>query len=211
MQQAVSQALQEHYDILILDIPAKPTPSIAHQLQSVDDDPECELHIVLLYTPSTEGHKLAAEATNSVSERRGRLVKVAKPVRRVKLLRLLEQVLDTAPLPSIQPVLGNRMTDHFKKDELAWFYQKPVLIAEDNMVAQKLLKKQLEKMGFIVESANNGEEAVQLWQERPRNYFCLGFFDHHMPKVNNTFVSSTEDEKKKLTLCHPPLFFSATV
>jgi signal transduction histidine kinase/predicted ATPase/CheY-like chemotaxis protein len=197
MQQAVSQALQEHYDILILDIPAKPTPSIAHQLQSVDDDPECELHIVLLYTPSTEGHKLAAEATNSASERRGRLVKVAKPVRRVKLLRLLEQVLDTAPLPSIQPVLGNRMTDHFKKDELAWFYQKPVLIAEDNMVAQKLLKKQLEKMGFIVESANNGEEAVQLWQERPRNYFCLGFFDHHMPKVNNTFVSSTEDEKKK--------------
>jgi CheY-like chemotaxis protein len=89
------------------------------------------------------------------------------------------------------------MTDHFKKDELAWFYQKPVLIAEDNMVAQKLLKKQLEKMGFIVESANNGEEAVQLWQERPRNYFCLGFFDHHMPKVNNTFVSITEDEKKK--------------
>ncbi|KAI8640598.1 hypothetical protein BD408DRAFT_347795 [Parasitella parasitica] len=185
--QAVPKALQEHHPILILDIPAKPNNFIAHQLQSVDDDPECELHIILLYTPSTEGHKLAAEATNSASDRRGRLVKMAKPVRRAKLLSMLEQVLDqqhVSPMPQLPTPLGNRMKDYFEKDELSWYAKKPVLIAEDNMVAQKLLRKQLEKMGFFVESANNGEEAVNLWRERPPNYFCLGFFDHHMPKCD---------------------------
>ncbi|KAL7318610.1 Chk1 protein kinase, variant 2 [Mucor circinelloides] len=188
MHQAVPKALQEHHPILILDIPAKPNNFIAHQLQSVDDDPECELHIILLYTPSTEGHKLAAEATNSASDRRGRLVKMAKPVRRAKLLSMLEQVLDqqqrASPMPQLPTPLGNRMKDYFEKDELSWYAQKPVLIAEDNMVAQKLLRKQLEKMGFLVESANNGEDAVKLWRERPPNYFCLGFFDHHMPKCD---------------------------
>ncbi|KAI9257050.1 hypothetical protein EDC94DRAFT_564880 [Helicostylum pulchrum] len=187
IQRAVAQALQGNYPILILDIPPKPHSSIAHQLQSVDDDPECELHIVLLYTPSTDGHKVAAEATNSSSDRRGRLVKMAKPVRRTKLLRLLQQVLDqqrVSPTPILQTPLGNRMKDYFGKDELSWYSEKPVLIAEDNMVAQKLLRKQLEKMGFTVESANNGEEAVNLWLERPPNHFCIGFFDHHMPKCD---------------------------
>jgi CheY-like chemotaxis protein len=183
MFQAVPKALQEHHPVLILDIAPKPSTSMVHQLQSVDDDPECELHIILLYTPSTEGHKLAAEATNAASDRRGRLVKMAKPVRRKKLLHMLEQVLDQQQHVSSHIPLGNRMIDHFAQSELDWFAKKPVLIAEDNMVAQKLLRKQLEKMGFIVESANNGEEAVQLYTDRPMNYYCMGFFDHHMPKV----------------------------
>lgn len=199
MNQAVPKALQDQHPVLILDIPPKPSSSLAHQLQSVDDDPECELHIVLLYTPSTEGHKLAAEATNSASDRRGRLVKMAKPVRRTKLLKMLEQVMNQqqhpSPLPQLQTPLGNRMKDYFDKTEIDWYAKKPVLIAEDNMVAQKLLRKQLEKMGFLVESANNGEEAVKLWRERPMNYFCIGFFDHHMPKVCQLFFNVA---KKKL-------------
>lgn len=249
MQHAIAQALQERHDILLLDIPPMPSSYIAQQLQSVDDDPECDLHIILLYTPATEGHKVAAEATNSASDRRGRIMKMAKPARRLKLLRVLEQVLShprltiqtsnsfqgssnnpqptastsppsaitttnapmnqqSSPPPSSssqqqqqQPAprptstsstssgtgnsgSGTKMTDHFYPHELEWFKDKPVLIAEDNMVAQKLLRKQLEKMGFVVESANNGEEAVQLWQQRPKDHFVIGFFDHHMPKCD---------------------------
>ncbi|KAI9497057.1 hypothetical protein BDB00DRAFT_868895 [Zychaea mexicana] len=204
MQHAIAQALQERHEILLLDIPPMPNSYIAQQLQSVDDDPECDLHIILLYTPATEGHKVAAEATNSASDRRGRIVKMAKPARRAKLLRVLEQVLSqprltiqTTPIQQQQPTPmvtpmptpvkavpsqpTSKMAEFFTPDELEWFREKPVLIAEDNMVAQKLLRKQLEKMGFVVESANNGEEAIQLWQQRPDNHFVIGFFDHHMP------------------------------
>ncbi|KAL0073271.1 Serine/threonine kinase hybrid HK [Phycomyces blakesleeanus] len=188
VQHAIALALKEHHDILLLDVPPIPNSFIAHQLQSIDDDPECDLHIIVLYTPATEGHKVAAEATNSASERRGRIVKMAKPARRSKLLKLIEQVIDhprQSPQPTRKsPLSGYKMSDYFQSNELAYFLQRPVLIAEDNMVAQKLLRKQLEKMGFKVESANNGEEAVQLWEQRPPNYFCIGFFDHHMPKCD---------------------------
>lgn len=201
---AIAQALQERHDILLLDIPPMPNSYIVQQLQSVDDDPECELHIILLYTPATEGHKVAAEATNSASDRRGRIVKMAKPARRAKLLRVLEQVVDhhprgaspSSPTTSSSSTTttsttsnnhnhnsNSMMTAYFTPAELAWFKGKPVLIAEDNMVAQKLLRKQLEKLGFVVESANNGEEAVKLWRQRSVDHFVIGFFDHHMPKV----------------------------
>jgi CheY-like chemotaxis protein len=216
IQHAVAQALQEHYKILLLDIPPKPNSFIAQQLQSVDDDPECELHIVLLYAPASEGHKVAAEAINGASDRRGRMVKMARPARRAKLLRILEQLVDhprghnntgtmsiqqqqqpqqpqqRVPGPfwigsrSSSQQHGTRISDYSNMDELAYFKKRPVLIAEDNMVAQKLLRKQLEKMGFVVESANNGEEAVQLYEQRPMDYFSVGFFDHHMPKVSQS-------------------------
>jgi CheY-like chemotaxis protein len=55
----------------------------------------------------------------------------------------------------------------------------------DNPVAQKLLLKQLTRLGFTVECANNGLEAVNAWSNHPIGYFTMGFFDHHMPKVIN--------------------------
>ncbi|KAI9244307.1 hypothetical protein BY458DRAFT_447847 [Sporodiniella umbellata] len=188
MHQAVSRAVQGHHPILILDLPPNPSGFINHQIQSVVDDPECKLHIVLLYTPSTEGHKIAAEATNSGSNRRGRLVKMAKPVRRNKLLKLLYMVVskkkEGATLPSLNPVTSTRMKDYFHEEELASYSKKSVLIAEDNFVARKLLKQQLEKLGFTVETACNGEEAIELYRQKPPDYFSLAFFDHHMPKCD---------------------------
>ncbi|KAI9307663.1 hypothetical protein BJ944DRAFT_261543 [Cunninghamella echinulata] len=233
-QHAVSQALQGQHQILLFDIPPKPNSFIAQQLQSVDDDPECELHIILLYAPATEGHKVAAEAINGASDRKGRTVKLAKPARRLKLLRILEQLLNptrlsllaiqqhhqqnnnnshpsplsalsrhphhhrhasssststcsstvTSPSTSTPMPHGTRISDYFSETELDYFKERNVLIAEDNMVAQKLLRKQLEKIGFKVESANNGEEAVELYQQRPSDHFSIGFFDHHMPKCD---------------------------
>lgn len=53
----------------------------------------------------------------------------------------------------------------------------------DNPVAQKLLLKQLTRLGFHVKCANNGLEAVNEWINNPMGYFSMAFFDHHMPKV----------------------------
>jgi CheY-like chemotaxis protein len=53
----------------------------------------------------------------------------------------------------------------------------------DNPVAQKLLLKQLTRLGFQVECANNGLEAVNAWSNHPIGFFVMAFFDHHMPKV----------------------------
>ncbi|KAG0808632.1 hypothetical protein G6F20_009421 [Rhizopus arrhizus] len=207
--QAVFKALQEHYQILILDIPPNPSGFITHQIQSVVDDPECELHIVLLYTPSSEGHRIAAEAINSGSDRRGRLVKMAKPVRRTKLLRLLEIVISEkkpgSAAPSLTPVIPTRMKDYFSQEELELYTEKSVLIAEDNLVARKLLKQQLEKLGFSVEAASDGEEAIQMYKQRPPNYFSLAFFDHHMPKCDGVEATKRIRSLEKKTGCRLPI------
>lgn len=56
----------------------------------------------------------------------------------------------------------------------------------DNPVAQKVLYKQLTRLGFQVQCANNGLEAIDAWINHPPGHFKLGFFDHHMPKVSPT-------------------------
>jgi CheY-like chemotaxis protein len=56
-----------------------------------------------------------------------------------------------------------------------------VLLADDNIVNQKLAVKMLEKLGCSVDLACNGREAVELAQQLP---YDLIFMDCHMPEMD---------------------------
>jgi len=56
-----------------------------------------------------------------------------------------------------------------------------VLVAEDNIVNQKVAKRMLEKLGCIVDVAANGEEAVQMWSQLP---YDVVFMDVQMPEMD---------------------------
>ncbi|KAF9275997.1 hypothetical protein BGZ74_003787 [Mortierella antarctica] len=56
-----------------------------------------------------------------------------------------------------------------------------VLVAEDDFVSQKILEKQLSKLGMNVVIANNGEQAVNQWLAVDRGFYTIAIFDHHMP------------------------------
>ncbi|KAF9120808.1 hypothetical protein BGW39_011070 [Mortierella sp. 14UC] len=58
---------------------------------------------------------------------------------------------------------------------------KNVLVAEDDFVSQKILEKQLTKLGMNVMIANNGQEAVNQWLAVERGHYTIAIFDHHMP------------------------------
>ncbi|KAF9148735.1 hypothetical protein BG015_009526 [Linnemannia schmuckeri] len=58
---------------------------------------------------------------------------------------------------------------------------KNVLVAEDDFVSQKILEKQLTKLGMNVMIANNGQEAVNQWLSVERGHYTIAIFDHHMP------------------------------
>ncbi|KAF9096667.1 hypothetical protein BGX23_010727 [Mortierella sp. AD031] len=58
---------------------------------------------------------------------------------------------------------------------------KNVLVAEDDFVSQKILEKQLTKLGMNVMIANNGQEAVNQWLSVERGHYAIAIFDHHMP------------------------------
>mgnify|MGYP003639054455 CR=1 FL=1 len=56
-----------------------------------------------------------------------------------------------------------------------------ILVAEDNVINQKVLRITLEREGYNIEIANNGEEAVEM--ARTKNYDIV-FMDVHMPLLD---------------------------
>ena len=56
-----------------------------------------------------------------------------------------------------------------------------VLLAEDNIVNQKVAKKMLEKMGCTVDVAANGQEALDMWSQLP---YDIVFMDCQMPELD---------------------------
>ncbi|KAG0363778.1 histidine kinase osmosensor, partial [Gamsiella multidivaricata] len=59
-----------------------------------------------------------------------------------------------------------------------------ILLAEDNVIAQKVLSKQLALFGLAISCANDGADALALFKAHPRGYYTMGFFDHHMPNCD---------------------------
>ena len=56
-----------------------------------------------------------------------------------------------------------------------------ILVAEDNVINQLILRAQLEKLGCTVELASNGEEALSIWH---KGKFDVLLTDVNMPKLN---------------------------
>ena len=76
--------------------------------------------------------------------------------------------------------LGSKMTATVNEDTEK-LLKLNILLAEDNLINQKLAKKLLEKQGYDVQIANNGKEAVELFGQQP---FDLILMDFQMPEMN---------------------------
>jgi CheY-like chemotaxis protein len=142
------------------------------------------------------------------------VTRLSKPIRTVKLLNALTNVINQrneqieasnnkvedlsisseSMMPEIQLNEGipqptittypRKTNGTFSPEELALFKGQKILVAEDNPLAQKLIMKQLERLGFIVEKCNNGFECFETWKLRGPGYFVLAWIDHHMPKCD---------------------------
>jgi len=56
-----------------------------------------------------------------------------------------------------------------------------ILVAEDNGINQKVIKNQLDLLGYVYDVAGNGQEALELWSER---HYSLLLTDLHMPVID---------------------------
>lgn len=56
-----------------------------------------------------------------------------------------------------------------------------ILVAEDNDINQKVIKNQLDLLGYAYDVAANGQEALELWSER---HYSLLLTDLHMPLID---------------------------
>lgn len=156
------------------------------------------------------------------------VTRLSKPLRTVKLLNALVNVINirnaslestsnktedlNASIDSIPQIATTTITSYprktngtFSPEELALFKGQKILVAEDNPLAQKLIMKQLERLGFVVEKCNNGFECFETWKARGPGYFVLAWIDHHMPKCDGLEATRLIREFEKNNCYSPAL------
>jgi signal transduction histidine kinase/CheY-like chemotaxis protein len=148
---------------------------------------ENQCHTVLIdYETAPEDIK---EAMSHISS--GKLVVAARVTSR--------KYLETFDLPNdnilFKPVTYIKLLNTFKylskfeekgsqkssSPKILTKYDADVLVVEDNIINQKLVKSILEGMGLRVDIANNGKEGVEM---RQKNRYDLVFMDIQMPIMN---------------------------
>jgi PAS domain S-box-containing protein len=79
-----------------------------------------------------------------------------------------------------------------------------VLVVEDNSVNQRLAKALLEKMGCIVDIAENGQHAVEIIKDAKEDYRVI-FMDCQMPILNGFEATQIIRDREKSIQKHVPI------
>ncbi len=121
---------------------------------------------------------------------------IAKPVTERGFINVIKTVLGD------KRAQGQIVTTHMA-EELAEEKVK-VLVADDNLVNQKLVKILLQKIGCEAEIVSNGEEAVEKAME---NEYDVCLMDMHMPVMNG--IEATRKIRKKGNAALPIIALTA--
>ncbi len=101
---------------------------------------------------------------------------LSKPIKQSQLHDVLMGIFDTMPRKSAPAVAPQQLDPH-----LAARMPLRILVAEDNMVNQKLAVQLLGKMGYRPDVAGNGLEAIQALERQPYDVILM---DVQMPEMD---------------------------
>ncbi|MEJ5202422.1 MAG: response regulator, partial [Anaerolineales bacterium] len=200
----INSALQEGmlYDVAIIDLqlPDMDGFSLAEEIHSSEITPA----LVALTAFDQRGME-------DMAMRRGFAAFITKPVKRGILFQVLCSAKLGKPLISKHKPSSEKAYDFENvviqpetKQKVAPTTRKIILLAEDNPANQKLAKVQLEKLGFQVETAENGQKALQAYLQAPYK-FALILMDCQMPEMDGfTATRLIRDEEMKRGL-HIPI------
>jgi two-component system, sensor histidine kinase and response regulator len=118
-----------------------------------------------------------------------------KPVRQAELHQAMIHVLQNRQ----EPVPPPAVTPHTSGDKGDGLKGLCILLAEDNLVNQKVAMRLLEKRGHRVILATNGEEALAALAQQS---FDLVLMDVHMPGTDGIQATIQIREREKLTGFH---------
>jgi CheY-like chemotaxis protein len=78
---------------------------------------------------------------------------------------------------------GKEQQESYQKLSKEFAFSKPlnILVAEDNLINQKMILKVLEKLGYAASLANNGREVIQMLDKQ---FYDLVLMDVQMPEMD---------------------------
>src|SRR5207302_7585111 len=120
---------------------------------------------------------------------------LTKPVRQAELWKAIMQCLGM-PLPQEEPAVEQPVAQQDKSRRLR------ILLAEDNLVNQKLAVRLLEKRGHRVVVVNNGAEALAALKSQP---FDVILMDVQMPVMDGFEATGAIRKQEKATGGHMPI------
>ena len=121
---------------------------------------------------------------------------IGKPLFKSRLVRVLREALGSDHEEKVSPL------ETFSQQD---FTGRRVLLVEDNEINIEVAKELLGMVGIQVETAMNGQLAVEAVQEREPGYFDLIFMDIQMPIMNGyeaatTIRASERDDLKNIPI-----------
>ena len=114
---------------------------------------------------------------------------LSKPVRRQRLLQMISRLLGEGPADKVADGQTRKMHTQYSVRE-AMKHSVRILLAEDNIVNQKLAVMMLGKAGYTVDVAGNGKEAVATFTKTPDRYDLI-FMDVQMPEMDGKAATKT--------------------
>jgi two-component system sensor histidine kinase/response regulator len=117
-----------------------------------------------------------------------------RPVRLAHLLNILQNaIMENGP--------GVRAADRVPVNRLVPPAPAHVLVAEDNLVNQKITVKLLEKLGSTADVAVNGKEALEMLERRQ---YHMVFMDCQMPEIDG-YQATKEIRRRQASGSHLPI------
>jgi CheY-like chemotaxis protein len=145
-----------------------------------------DLKLILLTSVTGLGDEAELEAAGFAGH-------LSKPVKQSQLFDCIAAVMDSCQEPDT--LVKTRLIARESDEDLAARSKVRILVAEDNVINQKVAVRTLVKLGYRCEVAANGLEALEALE---RTDFNLVLMDCQMPEMDGFEATSRIRKSKKL-------------
>lgn len=171
LQKAMTQ--EKPYQMVLLDNDTS-KESCINLAQSIQSDANLNNpHLIALSSLSQHGDA-------RVFEQAGFTGYLSKPIRGDILQAVLERVMGVSNKDSGIITRHQVIEEEYSQENIERF-NNPILLVEDTLVNQQVANAMLTKLGFTVDLAENGAQALKLWRH---NKYDLIFMDCRMPVMD---------------------------
>lgn len=162
----------EPYDLALLDMEAVQDGfEFARKLKA--DRLTADMHIVVLSSFGQRGH-------GEVARQLGVAAYLTKPIRESQLFECLATVMGKLNAEAMV-VNADRLVTRHTLDEAGTNFNIRILIAEDYLINQTVVVRQLKKLGYRADVVSDGLEALQALERTP---YDIVLMDCQMPKMD---------------------------